>query len=80
MTQKTGPSGYTADDFARARFAYIGERSVARRIEACPSEDPDHIVSSFDPATPWLARDVWLSDEYMAYAGWIPVIEQTPTD
>lgn len=80
MTQETSSTGYTADDFAQARFAYVGERSVARRVEPCPTEDADHVSSSFDPATPWRARDTWLSDEHMAAAGWIPVIEQTPTD
>lgn len=80
MSQKIGPSGYTADDFAQARFAYVGERSVARRIEPCPTDDPSHPVASFNPATPWKAREAWFSDEDMARTGWIPVIEQTPTD
>lgn len=64
---------YTAEDFERAEFAFKGERSVARRVKPCPTDDPDHIISSYDPKTPWRANEFWLSDDRMAVNGWTPV-------
>ena len=56
---------YTADDFAKARFAEHELGGIAARCGGLVSK-------------PWVMGDATLSDSDMAAYGWVPVREATP--